>query len=84
VWQTAEDLGYKKYFIPQTGYPVTDDHIPLIKKGLRVIDVVDIDYVEQTGPKNYHHTIYDTIDKVSAHTLQVVGDVAVTLVSGKE
>ena len=84
VWQTAEDLGYKDYFVPQTGYPVTDDHIPLQKKGLRVIDVVDIDYVEQgSGPKNYHHTIYDTIDKVSAHSLQVVGDVAVALVTGK-
>ena len=84
VWQTAEDLGYKKYFVPQAGSPVTDDHIPLIKKGLRVIDVIDIDYVEQNGPKDYHHTIYDTIDKLSAHSLQVVGDVAVTLVSGKE
>ena len=84
VWQTAEELGYKKYFVAQTGYPVTDDHIPLIKKGLRVIDVVDIDFVEQSGPKNYHHTVYDTIDKVSARSLQVVGDVAVTLVSGKE
>ena len=83
VWQTAEDLGYKKYFIPQTGAAITDDHMPLIKKGLRVIDVIDIDYVEQSGPKNYHHTIYDTIDKVSAHSLQVVGDIALTLVSGK-
>ena len=83
VWQTAEDLGYKNYFIPQTGSAVTDDHLPLIKKGLRVIDVIDIDYVEQGGSKDYHHTIYDTIDKVSAHSLQVVGDVAVTLVAGK-
>ena len=83
VWQTAEDLGYKNYFIPQTGTAVTDDHLPLIKKGLRVIDVIDIDYVEQGGSKDYHHTIYDTIDKVSAHSLQVVGDVAVTLVAGK-
>ena len=84
VWQTAEDLGYGKYFVAQSTGPVTDDHVPLIKKGLRVIDVIDIDYVEQSGPKNYHHTIYDTIDKVSAHSLQVVGDVAVTLVTGKE
>jgi glutaminyl-peptide cyclotransferase len=81
VWSTAEDLGYSKYFIPRGEGAITDDHVPLIKKGLRVIDVIDIDYVEQNGPKNYHHTIYDTIDKVSAKSLQVVGDVAVTLVS---
>ncbi len=83
VWSTADDLGYSKYFLQQTEGAITDDHVPLIKKGLRVIDVIDIDYVEQTGPKNYHHTIYDTIDKVSAKSLQIVGDVAVTLVSGR-
>lgn len=81
VWSTAEDLGYSKYFLQEGEGAITDDHVPLIKKGLRVIDVIDIDYVEQTGPKNYHHTIYDTIDKVSARSLQIVGDVALTLVS---
>lgn len=80
VWSTAEDLGYSKYFLPEGGVAVTDDHIPLIKKGLRVIDVIDIDYVSED--QNYHHTVYDTIDKVSAKSLQIVGDVAVTLVTG--
>lgn len=89
VWQTAADLGYSKYFIPQQGLTVTDDHVPLIRKGgLRVIDVIDIQYgpmpkgydaMTQPNP-NYHHTLQDTMDKVSAHSLQVVGDVAVTLV----
>lgn len=89
VWQTAADLGYSKYFIPQEGLTVTDDHVPLIKKGgLRVIDVIDIQYgplPKGYGPEtlsnpNYHHTLQDTMDKLSAHSLQVVGDVAVTLV----
>jgi Zn-dependent M28 family amino/carboxypeptidase len=85
VWQTAKDLGYDKYFIPQVYGPITDDHVPLIKKGLRVIDVIDIDY-GPLGPNgqanpNYHHTLQDTMDKISARSLQVVGDVAVTLVA---
>ncbi|MHB0949200.1 MAG: M28 family peptidase [Gemmatimonadaceae bacterium] len=83
VWDTAEELGYGKYFLKQGGYAIDDDHIPLIKAGLRVIDVIDIDY----GPPapgggvttNYHHTLGDTIDKISAQSLQVVGDVAVAL-----
>jgi Zn-dependent M28 family amino/carboxypeptidase len=83
VWSVAEDLGYSKYFAQRSIGGVTDDHIPLIKKGLRVIDVIDIDYVEQQGPKNYHHTVYDTIDKVSAKSLQIVGDVAATLVTAR-
>ena len=73
VWNTAHDLGYSRWFVPQARYSVTDDHIPLLRKGLRVIDVIDLDYPD-------HHRLSDTIDKVSARSLQVVGDVAYTLV----
>ena len=84
VWETAKELGYDKYFIPQVGQAIIDDHIPLLEKRLRVIDVIDIDY----GPLNsmgvpspsYHHTLQDTIDKISVHSLQVVGDVALKLI----
>jgi hypothetical protein len=44
---------------------------------VRAIDVIDLDY----GPNNsYHHTVEDTEDKLSARSLQVVGDVALALV----
>ena len=76
VWQTAEDLGYRDFFISRGGGPVTDDHLPLLQKGLRVIDVIDIDY-------DAHHKPTDTIDKVSAKSLQIVGDVATALVTGR-
>ena len=39
MWQKAADLGYSKYFIAEGGQEVTDDHVPLLAKGLRVIDV---------------------------------------------
>jgi glutaminyl-peptide cyclotransferase len=89
VWQTAKDLGYDDYFISEAMGPVTDDHLPLIKKGLRVIDVIDFDYgppIENGGPRpaaTYHHTMQDTIDKISATSLQIVGDVATTLLSAR-
>jgi hypothetical protein len=83
VWSTAKDMGYEKYFIPEAREPITDDHVPLIKAGLKVIDVIDIDY----GPRdatgavttNYHHTTMDTIDHVSAKSMKIVGDVAIAL-----
>lgn len=87
VWQTAEDLGYQKYFIPESKGGWTDDHVPLIARGLRVVDVIDGDYCahgidcSQISPENYHHTQQDTFDKISAHSLQVVGDVATALVT---
>ncbi|MBV6522414.1 MAG: hypothetical protein MNPFHGCM_02562 [Gemmatimonadaceae bacterium] len=73
VWQTAADLGYSRWFIPESRYTVTDDHLPLLDKGLRVIDVIDLDYPA-------HHTTRDTIDRVSANSLKIVGDVAYALV----
>ncbi len=77
VWHKADsDLGYSRYFIPQPGLFMIDDHIPLLDAGLHVIDVGDFDYP-------YHHTPEDTFDKVSAASLQIVGDVALSLVGGR-
>jgi hypothetical protein len=86
VWDTAAKLGYQKYFPQKTGYAVTDDHIPLLDKGLRVIDVIDLDYLGPpgSGKPNYHHTTDDTLDKVSAKSLKIVGDVAYALITGAQ
>lgn len=73
VWNAANDLGYSRVFVPETTYPIDDDHVPFLDKGFRVIDVIDLDYP-------YHHTPEDTIDKVSARSLKIVGDVAWHLV----
>jgi peptidase M28-like protein len=73
VWDTAKDLGYAGYFIASPRHTLIDDHLELQKAGIRAIDVVDFDYPAW-------HTQYDTIDKVSAASLQVVGDVAVELI----
>jgi len=35
---------------------------------------------DATPNPNYHHTLQDTFDKISAKSLQIVGDVAVLLV----
>jgi len=86
VWDTAAKLGYQRFFPPRTGYAVTDDHIPLLDKGLRVIDVIDLDYLGPpgSGKPNYHHTPNDTLDKVSAQSLKIVGDVAYALITGAQ
>jgi glutaminyl-peptide cyclotransferase len=73
VWDTAKDLGYGGYFIASPKHTLIDDHLELQKAGIRAIDVVDFDYPAW-------HTVYDTIDKVSAASLQVVGDVAMALI----
>jgi glutaminyl-peptide cyclotransferase len=67
IWATAKTLGYESAFIPATKYRVLDDHVPFIEKGLRAVDLIDLDYP-------YWHTLQDTPDKVSAKSLQMVGE----------
>ncbi len=73
VWDAAKDLGYGGIFISSPRHTLIDDHLELQKAGIRAIDVVDFDYPAW-------HTAEDTIDKVSAESLQVVGDVALALI----
>lgn len=73
VWRVAADRGHERYFIPSVRHTLTDDHVSLQKVGIHAIDVVDFDYP-------YWHTTEDTVDKVSAESLQIVGDVAVSLI----
>jgi glutaminyl-peptide cyclotransferase len=82
VWQTANELGYSKYFIASDNGAITDDHVPLLNAGWHVVDVIDINYPSPNAPQSYHHTTMDTMDKISAASLQVVGDVAVKLITG--
>jgi hypothetical protein len=87
VWAAAKELGYEKAFLPEAGVPITDDHMPFLRKGLHVIDVIDIDYCSDGGTncgsdaRNLHHTTGDTMAQISAKSLQIVGDVALTLVT---
>jgi glutaminyl-peptide cyclotransferase len=73
VWDTAKELGLGGTFISSPRHTLIDDHLELQKAGLRAIDVVDFDYP-------YWHTPDDTVDKVSAQSLQIVGDVALALI----
>jgi hypothetical protein len=85
IWQKAAELGYSKYFIAEVGQDVIDDHVPFIERGMRVADVIDYDY----GPPapgggsspSYHHTLGDTMEHISKQSLQIVGDVALALIT---
>jgi len=73
VWDTAKKLGYGDVFIPDMGMRIQDDHIPLIKAGIKCIDLIDFDY----GP---WHTLDDTPDKCSPKSLKIVGEVVANVV----
>jgi hypothetical protein len=71
VRQAAKKFGDDRYFFKQT-MEVSDDHQPFLRRGVPSIDIIDLNY----GPHNsYHHTAKDTMDKISAHSLAIDGDV---------
>jgi glutaminyl-peptide cyclotransferase len=76
VWQVAKETGYGKYFL-DSGSDIEDDHIPFVRLGVNALDLIDFDY----GPDNrYWHTDQDTMDKLSAHSLEVVGNVLLEMI----
>jgi len=72
VFQAAQSLGYQSYFFADSLNGLEDDHLPFARVGVPVADIIDLNY----GYNNsYHHTTEDTLDKLSAKSLQIVGDV---------
>ena len=70
IYAAAERLGDQSHFYARQA-PLEDDHLPFVKRGVPCADVIDLDY----GYNNvFHHTAQDTMDKVSAKSLQIVGD----------
>jgi glutaminyl-peptide cyclotransferase len=72
IWSTAADLGYQAYFVNDT-ISEEDDHLPFVKLGVPAVDVIDIDY-------RPWHTDQDTLDKISAQSLEIVGTVVAEVI----
>jgi glutaminyl-peptide cyclotransferase len=76
VWNAASDLGYKSFFLDH-GEEVDDDHMPFLKLGVPSLDIIDFDY-------DPWHKDSDTMDKLSAKSLEVVGAVVLESVKRLE
>lgn len=71
IWKTAAELGFSSTFIDEYKYSIIDDHLPFIEMGIPAIDIIDIEY-------EYWHTSEDTADKVSPHSLEIIGTTLLT------
>ena len=67
IWSTARRLGHDRHFLYETT-PIEDDHLPFLEAGVPAVDIIDLDYAAW-------HTAADTLENVSAQSLQIVGDV---------
>ena len=72
LFAAAEDLSLRKHF-GMGGQKITDDHVPLNEVGIPTIDIIDMDY-------SYWHTPGDTADKLSAESLEIVGETVLLMI----
>ena len=75
-WASAVRLGYAAHFLPDS-LAVEDDHAPFIRLGIPAALLIDFDFPPW-------HTAQDTLDKVSAQSLEVVGKVLLDALPGIE
>ena len=66
IWDAAKREDLDAYFVAESTR-VEDDHLPFLQAGVPAVDIIDLDYEPW-------HTAKDTLDAVSARSLQVVGD----------
>ena len=67
IWAAAKRLKHDRTFADGS-MAIEDDHLPFLAAGVPSIDLIDLDYAAW-------HTAQDTLDAVSARSLQIVGDV---------
>src|SRR5882724_5253341 len=69
IWNTAAKLGYSALFLNESS-AAQDDHDSFLKRDVPSVDVIG-DFVNN----GYWHTPQDSLDKISAKTLAIVGHV---------
>ena len=82
VWSTASDMGYRNIFIDEPGGQITDDHY-FVNKYAKIpsIDIIHLDPNSKNRSFFDHwHTIDDKIEHIDKQSLQIVGDVLMSVV----
>ena len=72
IWNRAATLGLAP-FQQRLGAAIYDDHVPLIKVGIPMVNIIDFTYP-------YWHTVEDTVDKCSPKSLEVVATLVISII----
>jgi glutaminyl-peptide cyclotransferase len=74
VGAAAAKLGYSAHFFGKEE-PISDDHLPFVALGVPCADLIDFD-----SQNSFWHTPQDTLDKLSAQSLEIVGNTVLQVV----
>jgi Zn-dependent M28 family amino/carboxypeptidase len=68
IWRTGRELGYGRIFVDRPEGVGGDDHEPFLRAGIDAVDMIQLEGYP------YWHKVDDTLDKISAQSMKVVGD----------
>ena len=66
IWSAARSLKRPEFI--DASVAIEDDHVPFLNAGVQAVDIIDLDYP-------HWHTAGDTMENISAASIQAVGDV---------
>jgi Zn-dependent M28 family amino/carboxypeptidase len=69
VWDAARRMNQASVFVSEST-EIEDDHLPFVQAGVPSLDIIDLEYPAW-------HTAQDTLDAVSARSMQTIGEVLI-------
>jgi glutaminyl-peptide cyclotransferase len=73
-----ENARFKFFLHP---FQIGDDHLPFLEAGIPAVNLIDFHFGSAPGRNDYWHTPADTLDKISAESLGIVGRVTLRLLN---
>ncbi len=80
VFAAAKAEGARDKFALAPG-AILDDHQPFLELGMPAALLIDFEYGSAPGRNDYWHTPHDTMDKLSAASLELVGRVVLRMLN---
>lgn len=80
AFQAAADEGVRDRFRLARG-DVLDDHVPFFDRGVPTLNLIDFEYGSAPGLNDYWHTDQDSLENISAESLQHVGRVTLRILN---
>ena len=79
TFRAAAEEGVRDKFSLFPG-AILDDHVPFLQAGIPAMNLIDFEFGSAPGLNDYWHTLEDTMDKISAESLGIVGRVTLRMV----
>jgi glutaminyl-peptide cyclotransferase len=83
LFSAAHQQGTRSVFGLADG-SILDDHVPFLLAGMPAIDLIDFDYGSAPDLNDYWHTTEDSMDKLSADSLQIIGDAVLQMIENMQ